>query len=70
MEGGAQKSHTWPKNREAPKKKFVKKFWGMTLKSRGAANSRSAPDGRHPSYATDFMVIIPGQCFSFKFVSC
>ena len=28
------------------------KFWGMTLKSRGAANLRTAPGGRHPSYAT------------------
>ena len=37
------------------KKKVVKKFWGMRQKSsRGAANLRSAPGGRQPSYATVF----------------
>ena len=36
------------------KKKVVKKFWGIRQKiSRGAANRRFAPGGRHPSYATD-----------------
>ena len=30
----------------------TKKFWGMRQKSRGTANLRSAPGGRHPSYTT------------------
>ena len=31
----------------------VKKFWGIRQKiSRGAANLRSAPGGRHPTYVT------------------
>ena len=35
------------------KKKVVKKVWGMRQNnSQGAANLRSAPGGRHPSYAT------------------
>ena len=49
---GLPKSRRWPKNREAPKKRSPKKFWGKRQKSRGAANLRSTPGGRHPSYAT------------------
>ena len=37
---------------ERVKKRSSKKYWGMRRKSRGAANLRSAPGGRHPSYAT------------------
>ena len=50
---GLQKGRRWPKNRGAPtKKRSSKKFWDMRQKSRGAANLRSAPGGRHSSYAT------------------
>ena len=34
------------------KKRTSKKFWDMRQKSREAVNLRSAPGGRHPSYAT------------------
>ena len=49
---GLQKSRIWPKNREVPKKRSSKNFWGMRLKSRASANLKSAQGGRHPSYAT------------------
>ena len=43
---------------ERLQKKSSKKFWDMRLKSRRAANLRSAPGGRHPSYATDCIMYI------------
>ena len=41
---------------ERVQKKVVKKFWGMRQKCRGAASLRSAPGGRHPSYATAMLM--------------
>ena len=37
---------------ERLQKRSSKKFWGMRQKSRGVANLKSAPGGKHPSYAT------------------
>ena len=47
------------KKKGVEKKKSSKKFWGnRQKKSGGAANLRSAPGGRHPSYATAWQIII------------
>ena len=51
---GLQKSRRGAKNRESPNRSSSKKFWATRQKSLGAANSRSAAGGRHPSYATAF----------------
>ena len=47
-----EKSRRSAKNRVASKKRSSKKFLGYGQMFRGAAKSRSAPGGGHPSYAT------------------
>ena len=50
---GLEKSRRSAKKRVASKRKGRQKnFWGMRQKFRGAANPRSVPGGRHPSYVT------------------
>ena len=41
------------------KEKAAKKYRGTRQRCRQAANSRSAPGGRHPSYATDSDLYYP-----------
>ena len=53
--GGYKRAIYGRKIKKLRKKRSSKKFWGMTQKSRGAVNLRTAPGGRHPSYATVFI---------------
>ena len=70
--GGGGKIEVIPKNLERVrafrggdilgrgyKRGVDEKFRGIRQKYRGAANLRSAPGGRHPSYATEYSIFLP-----------